>query len=116
MLKLDLEKAEDQDIKLPTSTGSSKKQGNSTKIFTLASLTTLKPLTVFSFLVQSLSHVQLFVTPWTAACQASLSITNSWRLLKLMSHQVGDAIQLSHYLPSPSPPTFYLSQNQGLFQ
>ena len=35
--------------------------------------------------VQSLSQVQLFVTPWTAACQASLSITNSWSLLKLMS-------------------------------
>jgi len=35
--------------------------------------------------VQSLSHVQLFVTPWTAACRASLSITNSWSLLKLMS-------------------------------
>ena len=35
--------------------------------------------------VQSLSHVQLFVIPWTAACQASLSITNSWSLLKLMS-------------------------------
>ena len=35
--------------------------------------------------VQSLSHVQLFVTPWTSAHQASLSITNSWRLLKLMS-------------------------------
>ena len=35
--------------------------------------------------VQSLSHVQLFVTPWTAACQASLSITNSWSLFKLMS-------------------------------
>ena len=35
--------------------------------------------------VQSLSHVQLFVTPWTAACQASPSITNSWSLLKLMS-------------------------------
>ena len=32
-----------------------------------------------------LSHVQLFVTPWTAACQASLSITNSWSLTKLMS-------------------------------
>ena len=30
-------------------------------------------------------HVWLFVTPWTAAQQASLSITNSWRLLKLMS-------------------------------
>ena len=35
--------------------------------------------------VQSLSCVQLFVTPWTAACQASLSITDSWSLLKLMS-------------------------------
>ena len=35
--------------------------------------------------VQLLSHVQLFTTPWTAAHQASLSITNSWSLLKLMS-------------------------------
>ena len=35
--------------------------------------------------VQSLSHVQLFATPWTAARQASLSITNSQSLLKLMS-------------------------------
>ena len=35
--------------------------------------------------VQSLSHVRLFATPWTAACQASLSITNSRSLLKLMS-------------------------------
>ena len=34
--------------------------------------------------VQSLSRVRLFVTPWTAALQASLSITNSWSLLKLM--------------------------------
>ena len=35
--------------------------------------------------VQSLGHVQLFVIPWTAAWQASLSITNSWSLFKLMS-------------------------------
>ena len=35
--------------------------------------------------VQLLSHVQLFVTPWIAACQASLSITNSQSLLKFMS-------------------------------
>ena len=35
--------------------------------------------------VQSLSRVQLFATPWTAACQASLSITNTRSLLKLMS-------------------------------
>ena len=32
-----------------------------------------------------LSHIRLFATPWTAACQASLSIANSWSLLKLMS-------------------------------
>ena len=41
-------------------------------------------LTQFSS-VQSLSHVLLFVTPWTEAGQASLSITSSWSLLKLMS-------------------------------
>ena len=35
--------------------------------------------------VQLLSRVQLSATPWTAACQASLSITNSWSLLKVMS-------------------------------
>ena len=35
--------------------------------------------------VQSLSHVRLFTTQWTATCQVSLSITNSWSLLKLMS-------------------------------
>ena len=35
--------------------------------------------------VQSLSHVRLFATPWTAACQTPLSTTNSWSLLKLMS-------------------------------
>ena len=35
--------------------------------------------------VQSLSHVRLFMTPWTTACQVSLSITNSQNLLKLIS-------------------------------
>ena len=38
--------------------------------------------------VQSLSHVWLFVAPWTAVCQASLSITNSQSLLKLMSTEL----------------------------
>ena len=37
------------------------------------------------YIVQSLSHVQLFETPWTAACQASLSFAISQSLLKLMS-------------------------------
>ena len=45
-----------------------------------------KNISYFQFSsVQSLSHVQLFVTPWTAARQASLSITNCQSLLKLMS-------------------------------
>ena len=46
-------------------------------------------------MVQSLSHVRLFMTPWTAACQASLSITNSWSFLKLMSIE---SVMPSNYL------------------
>ena len=45
--------------------------------------------------VQSVSHVQLFATPWTAARQASLTITNSWSLLKLMSIE---SVTLSNHL------------------
>ena len=48
-------------------------------------ITIFKNYTINISSVQSLSHVQLFVIPWTAACQASLSINNSWYLLKLMS-------------------------------
>ena len=47
MLKLDLEKAEEPEIKLPASTGTSKKWESSRKTFTSASLTMLKPLTVW---------------------------------------------------------------------
>ena len=65
-------------------------------------------------MVQPLSHVRLFTSPWTAAHQASLSFTISWSLLKLMPF-VSDAIQASHPLLTPSPPAFYLSQHQGLF-
>ena len=45
--------------------------------------------------VHSLSHVWLFVTPWTAARQASLSITNSWSLPKLISIEL---VMLSNHL------------------
>jgi len=45
----------------------------------------LKSPTVAISSVQSLSHVRLFAAPWTAAHQASLSITNSWSLPKIMS-------------------------------
>ena len=55
--------------------------------------------------VQSLSHVWLFVTPWTAACQASLSITSFQSLLKLMSIvsvMPPNHLILCHPLLSPS--------------
>ena len=45
----------------------------------------LESVSLWIVIVQSFSHVGLFVTPWTAACQASLSFTISWSLLKLMS-------------------------------
>ena len=68
----------------------------------------LRPWCQFSS-VQSLSHVQLFVTPWTAARQASLSITNSWSLLKLVSIELvmpSNHLILCHpllFLPSIFP-------------
>ena len=84
MFKLVLEKAEEPEIKLPTSSGSLKKQESSRKTSISALLTMPKPLTVFGS-VQSLSRVRLFATPWTAARQASLSITNSQSSPKPMS-------------------------------
>ena len=60
---------------------------------------------------QALSRVWLFVTRWTAALQASLSITKLPELAQTHVHQIGDAIQPSHPLSSPSP-AFNLSQHQ----
>ena len=61
------------------------------------------------FVVQLLSHVQLFATPWTAACQASLFFTISWSFLRLMS--IESVMPSNHFilclpvllLPSISP-------------
>ena len=66
--------------------------------------------------VQSLSHVWFFVTPWTTAHQASLSITNSQSLPKLMSIESVMPSNPSHPLSIPSLPTLNLSQYQGLFK
>ena len=64
--------------------------------------------------VQLLSHVRLFATPWTAAHQAYLSITNSQSLPKLMSIEL---VMPSNHLILSSPSTaLNLSQLQGLFQ
>ena len=61
--------------------------------------------------VQLLSCVRLFATPWTAACQASLSITNSRSLLKLMSIEL---VKPSNYLlclqSFPASGSFQMSQ------
>ena len=59
--------------------------------------------------------LQHFATPWTAARQASLSITNS-QFTQTHVQWVSDAIQPSHPLSSPSPSTFHLSHHQGLFK
>ena len=60
--------------------------------------------------LQSLSHVRLFVTPWTIACQASLSITDSWSLLKLMAvDSVMPSNHLIFYSPLPLPPSIFPS-------
>ena len=62
-------------------------------------------LLIFSS-VQSLSHLQNFATTWTAACQASLSITHSWTLLKLMSiESVMPSNHLIFCRPLLLPPT-----------
>ena len=71
--------------------------------------------------VQSLSHVQLFATPWTAARQASLSITNSWSLLKLVSIEFvrsSNHLILCHpllLLPSIFPSTRVFSSESVLY-
>ena len=70
--------------------------------------------------VQSLSRVQLFVTPWITACQAYLYITNSWTLLKLMSTE--SMMPSSHLifccpltiLP-PIPPSIRVFSNESTF-
>jgi len=61
-------------------------------------------------LVYLLRRVRLFVTPWTAACQVSLSNTNSWSLLKLMS--IESVILANHLIlccPLLLPPSIFHS-------
>ena len=67
--------------------------------------------------VQLLSRVQLFATPWTPGF-ATPGFPVHRQLPELAQthvHRVGDAIQQSHPLLSPSPPALSLSQHLGLF-
>ena len=68
--------------------------------------------------VQPLSHVRLFATPWITACQASLSITNSWSSLKLIS--IESVMSSSHLilccpllLLPPTPPSIRILSNES---
>ena len=80
---------------------------------------TMETVTDFIFSsVQSLSRVRLFATLWTAACQASLSITNSWSLPKLMS--IESVMPSSHlilccplFLLPPIPPSIRVFSNES---
>ena len=65
--------------------------------------------------VQLVSHVQLFATPWTAAHQPSLSLTIP-QFAQIHVHCIGDSIQPSHPLMPSSPSALNLSQDQRLFQ
>ena len=78
----------------------------------------LKIKNVIISLVQSFSHVWLSVTPWTAALQASLSITNFWSSLRLMSielvmqsnHLILCCPFSSHLQSFPASGSFQMSQ------
>ena len=65
--------------------------------------------------VQLLSHVQL-CDPMDCSTPDFLVHHQLPELTQTHVHSVGDAIQPSHPLSSPSPPTFSFSQHQGLFQ
>ena len=67
-------------------------------------------------IVQSPSHVQLFVTPWTAKHRTRLSFTVSQSFFKSKSIWVGDAMWPSHPLPPLTPFAYNVSQHRSLFQ
>ena len=84
------------------------------------SINGFKPILVQFSSVQLLSPVWLFEIPWIAACQASLSITNSWSLLKLTptkSVMPSSHLILCHPLfflpPSPIPPSIRVFSSES---
>ena len=67
------------------------------------------------YIVQSLSHVKLFVTPWTVSMLGFPVLHCLPEFGQIHVHWVGDAIQPSHHLLRLSPLAFNLSQHQGFF-
>ena len=120
MFKLVLEKAEEPEIKLPTSTGSWKsKRVPEKNLLMFHWLCQRLWLCSFQFSsVQSLSRVRLFVTPWIAARQASLSITNSRSSLRptsIKSVMPSSHLILCHplLLLPPIPPSIRVFTNES---
>ena len=101
MYKLDLEKAEEPEAKLPTSSGSQKKQGNSRKSFISGSLTMLKPLTLwitancgkfFFFFLKILKEMGLppYLPPEKSVCSSSATVRT--RLGTMDQFQTGKGV------------------------
>ena len=128
VFKLVLGKVEEPEIKLPTSTGSWKKEESSRKTSGLSTMP--KPLTVWitTNCVKFWKRWE-YQTTWLASWETYMQVRKPVRTghgtdwfqigkgerAQIKAHQVSDAIQTSHPLSSPSPPVFNLSQHQGLF-
>ena len=114
MFKLDLEKAEEPEMELPTSAGSLKKQRNTRKTSASAS----DYAKAFDC-VQFSSVSQSCLTLCGPMNRSTPGLPVHHHLLESTQthvHRVNDAIQPSHPLSSPSPPALNLSQHQGLFK
>ena len=79
----------------------------------------LREISITSDMLQSLPHVLLFATPWSATCQASLSITNSWSFLRLMSIESvmpSNHLILCHLLLPSIFPSIRVFSNESVLQ
>ena len=109
MFKLDLEKAEEPEVKLPTSVGSTKKQESSRKTSSVL-LTSLK------FRNAVLSRILTLYHPMYCSASGFLILHCLLEFAQTHVHWISDAIEPSHPLLPPSSPIFNLSQHQGLCQ
>ena len=119
MFKLDLEKAEEPEIKLPTSAGSSKKQDSSRKTSTFALLTMWKPLTVWTTANSGKFYKRWeYHTAWPASWDISMQVRKQQLELD-MEQQTGSKLGKEYVKTILSPCLFnlyaeYITWNAGL--
>ena len=105
--------------KSPTSVLSCDSFQNGTTAYTCSFKKNVKEIryvhTFFKYLVHLLSRVQLFATPMDCSTPGFPVLHHLPEFAQTHVHWIGDAVQPSHSMSSPSP-TFSLSQHQGLFQ